>query len=94
MWLSRYFALLPVAARVLGLAGEEVKGVRLGPESLVTVGWAVLPMGLSWSLCFAQVANAELAARVLGVSREAGLRDDGPPMGIRGPPARLVEHFA
>ena len=74
-WLSEFFALPPVPAKTLGLQGSWLHGRLLDASSPVTPGWAVLPMGFSWSLYFAQVANASLAAIPLGPGAHEGLHD-------------------
>ena len=43
-WMSRYFALPPVPARVLDLQGTLLNGQHLAPHSAVSPGWTVLPM--------------------------------------------------
>eukprot|EP00959_Pyramimonas_sp_CCMP1952_P179914 3762286-Pyramimonas_sp.AAC.1 len=54
------FCPLPAApAHVQGLAGQELEGARLGPDTLVFPCVGALPMGFSRSLLPAQGANEE-----------------------------------
>ena len=60
-WLSEYFTLPPLPAHVVGLVGArrfESQGGVYGHDELITLGWAVLPMGYTWSLYYAQEANS------------------------------------
>ena len=61
--------------------------------SPVTVGWAVLPMGFSWSLFFAQAGNADLAASEVGTTPSSGLSDRGPTLVIRPASGPVLEHY-
>jgi hypothetical protein len=92
-WLSRYFALPAVPAKDLGMTGWSWFGRRLGAMSPVIVGWAVLPMGFSWSLFFAPAGNADKAAREVGVAASAGLSDRGPTLVIRPAAGAALEHY-
>ena len=72
-WLSCYFALEEVPACVLqkvGGGGSYPAGSRAG----VQLGWAVLPMGFSWSLFFAQAVSQHVAGMSL---RQVGLPSEG-----------------
>ena len=63
-WLSDYFCLPPAPAQVLGATGQEVHGRPLGRTDAVTPCWAVLPMGFTWSLWFAQRINEATVTKV------------------------------
>ena len=56
-WMSRYFCWLPVAAKVVGLAGKEIDGKVLQPLDPVWPCAGSLCQGFTWSLYFAQKAN-------------------------------------
>ena len=66
-WISDYFSLMPVTAGEVEIEGSTLlqnsHRVALGNDILVTPAWAVLPMGCSWSLYFAQSAIEATASR-------------------------------
>ena len=77
----------------MGLDGAELDGCRLAGDTPVYPCWAVLPMGFSWSLYFAQAANAQLAAQVLGTTPCRGLSDRGPTVVLRPAAGIIKEHY-
>ncbi|CAK0815512.1 unnamed protein product, partial [Prorocentrum cordatum] len=60
--MSAHFGLPAAPAHVFGLEGAVAGGRHLGRASPVYPAWAVLPMGFTWSLWFAQRMN-ELQTR-------------------------------
>ncbi len=65
-WMSGWFALPPVSAQLLGLAGDSVD-----------VGFAVLPMGASHAVVLAQLAHLEILERA-GLPLDRRLQDGRP----------------
>ena len=64
LWVSQHFCWLPVAAKVVGLTGQIVDGVTLGPLDPVWPCAGSLCQGFAWSLYFAQRANERQCALV------------------------------
>ena len=73
--LSDWFCLVPTfTARELGIVGEVINGITLGPDHVVSVASAMAPMGFSWSLYFAQRTSEHIFAASLG--RDSTLFND------------------
>ena len=92
-WLRRYFCLPAVPASVVGMAGQQLEDKVLGPRDPVWPCWAVLPMGFTWSLYFAQRANeaGSLSAREL--LSGTPLADRGPPLVIEAGRSDWEQHY-
>ena len=78
VWLSRYFAWEPVPAKVVGLSGSIIDGVKVGPLDAVWPCAGSLCQGWTWSLYFAQRANEHLCSAT-HLLREARLASDRGP---------------
>ena len=93
-WLSRYFAWRAVPAKVVGLEGSVVDGVKLSALDAVFPCAGSLCQGFSWSLYFAQRANEYIAGRVdpLADSRLANDRS-GPMTLVIGQDIAVNSHF-
>ena len=63
---------------MMGAAGLEVGGRRLGRTEAVTPRWAVLPMGFTWSLWIAQNINEATVTKVAPLLPGAPPCDRGP----------------
>ncbi|CAK0904383.1 unnamed protein product [Prorocentrum cordatum] len=80
--MSAYFGLPAVPAHVFGLEGTVAGGRHLGRTSPVYPVWAVLPMGFTWSLWFAQRINELQTLRGATIPLGVPLHDRGPPLKV------------
>ncbi|CAK0847687.1 unnamed protein product, partial [Prorocentrum cordatum] len=94
--LAKFLSLPAAPAHVLGLAGQELEGARLGPDTLVSPCIGALPMGFSWSLFLAQGANEERVVSSnpwpggdMTISERLLMSDRGPPLVIDVEPGRV-----
>ncbi|CAK0892251.1 unnamed protein product, partial [Prorocentrum cordatum] len=83
--IRRYFCWPPLASKYAGIS--EVDGAAVRPGEKIWPMCASLPMGLSWSLHFAQTANAQRLGRQPALRQSQEISDRGPPLVLGGPSA-------
>ena len=92
-WLAKYFCLLPIEARHVGLTGHTLEGRVLASSDLVYPMPGSLCMGFSWSLYFAQRISEELMDQVPGLSQSVRMHDRGGPAVFDSSDPQAVKHF-
>ncbi|CAK0869717.1 unnamed protein product, partial [Prorocentrum cordatum] len=83
--IRRCFCWPPLAPERAG--AFEVDGVAARPDEKIWPMCASLPMGFSWSLHFAQTANAQRLGRQPALRQSQELSDRAPPLVLGGPSA-------
>ncbi|CAK0791762.1 unnamed protein product, partial [Prorocentrum cordatum] len=78
--LSKYFCYPGGMAKEFGIVGQLVEGVPARADDYLWPCALALPMGWTWSLYFAQVANLGLVERVPAVASSCVATDRGPPI--------------
>ncbi|CAK0807139.1 unnamed protein product [Prorocentrum cordatum] len=78
--LSKYFCYPGGLAKEFGIVGQLVEGVPARAGDYLWPCALALPMGWTWSLYFAQVANLGLVERVPAVASSCAATDRGPPI--------------
>ena len=78
--LSKYFCYPGGLGKEFGVTGQLVDGVVVRPDDFIWPCALALPMGWTWSLYFAQVANLGLVESVPAVMSSHVATDRGPPI--------------
>ncbi|CAK0810365.1 unnamed protein product, partial [Prorocentrum cordatum] len=78
--LSKYFCYPGGLAKEFGIVGQVVEGVSVRADDYLWPCALALPMGWTWSLYFAQVANLGLVERVPALTSSCVATDRGPPI--------------
>ncbi|CAK0852231.1 unnamed protein product [Prorocentrum cordatum] len=78
--LSKYFCYPGGLAKEFGIVGQLVEGVPARADDYLWPCALALPMGWTWSLYFAQVANLGLVERVPAAASSCAATDRGPPI--------------
>eukprot|EP00959_Pyramimonas_sp_CCMP1952_P112824 2358564-Pyramimonas_sp.AAC.1 len=76
--LSKYFCYPGGVAKEFGIVGQLVDGVPARADDYLWPCALALPMGWTWSLYFAQVANLGMVERVPAVASSQVATDRGP----------------
>ena len=92
-WLSKYFCLMPIEARHVGLTGQVVDGLKLRSQDLVYPMPGSLCMGFSWSLFFAQRINEVQMEHVPSLASSKLINDRSGPAVFSHDSSSHLKHF-
>ena len=92
-WLSRYFCLMPIEARHVGLTGKLLDGQVLQSSDLVYPMPGSLCMGFSWSLYFAQRISERQMSLVPSLKDSSLVNDRSGPAVFPAEAPSSMKHF-
>ena len=92
-WLARYFCLMPIEARHVGLTGKSIDGQVLQSSDLVYPMPGSLCMGFSWSLYFAQKISERQMSLVPTLKDSTLVNDRSGPAVFSAEAPSSLKHF-